>query len=671
MALWLCWGTVALAQNLPLDPGAFHLYLTPADSRGIDFLTHVVEVEITQNPDLTARYDIVSTYWLHNTTDDSRIVDLALHSAAGAIGTPQHGQLQRIQIFKNDIALPLEPLDNGQYQVLIALDPDERTSLDLHYTVQATGRYFPEVTYNSAPLRVWDAPPESMRLSVHVDNELSPRTMQKVTPAPYDLLSGEVRWHFEHIWPGLLQARFMHKAVWNRIRQAEATGDQMALGRQYQILYRVSPEPAARERQAFYDQALAALTQAMAQDPGQAHYSLAQLYRSQLLEGLLPGSASYLELVLHHARRGLNFLPREYAIQRQDLTRWLVDGLEMRIARALQREDWVQVKATLEEVEKLPPGWIAPDRIEAMRRNASLQQALALLHIGAAEEAATLVGSPLEAARQMPPPEAVSLFQSWLIAVMTSPVSLAVTMEGSVDPAHLARLPEKLAELEHRTAQAGDTLQLTWSMQEHANEVPSRRVLQMHLRASDAEQAQRLAMLLGTEADWAPLQQILRTPWSQKTIRNQLLSQDLIYNYTLDLEDSYRLWDAKAQTLEQDAIEEASVGADGPEDAIRQFNYVKSAQAWRDLTANTVVLVALQPNAAKAAPVSDVWAVTVDAPRLQARITRHALHMPRLVGLGFGLLTLLLAFATRLHRLLQPDRPGSRRRPARPDPIVA
>ncbi len=645
------------------------MYLVPAEASGIAFLTHVVEVEVVQNPDSTARYDIVSTYRLHNTTDESRIVAFALRSAAGAIGPPRHGGLQRIQLFQGTVAVPLEPLDNGQYRALIALEPDERTGLDLYYTIQAPGRYFPEVVYNSAPLRVWGTPPESMRLSVYADSELSPRTLQQVTPVPHALLRGEVRWHFEHTWPRLpLHVRFIHKAAWERIQQAEAAGDQLALGRQFHTLYKVSPKQAVRERQAFYDQALAALVQAVAQDPGQAHYSLTRLYRTQLLESPLPGAALYLEPVLHHARLGLDFLPAEYALQRQDLARWLGDGLEMRIEIAAQSADWVTVKDALEEAESLPAGWITPERIEEMRRQAGLQQALDLLYIGAADEAAALVGAQLDAARHLPPPEAIPLFQSWLTAVVASPTSLTVTMEGAVVPAQASRLSEKLAWLEQLTASAGEGPQLTWNMQEQADTTPPRQILQLHLSASEAAPVQHLAARLETDATWVLLQQILRTPWPQETRDNQGLSQDRIYDYRLDLEDAYRFWAAQAQSLEQDAIREASAGTAGPEDAMRQFNYVNSAQAWRDLAANSVVLVSLQTDAAHSGPAPGSWVATSDAPRLQARVARHALRVPYLVGLGSGLLVLLLALATWLNRLLQFNASGARLWRTRPGP---
>ncbi len=650
--LWLWGATVALAQDLPGGPGAFHLYLVPAEARGIDLLAHVVEVEVVQHPDSTAHYHTVATYWLHNTTAEPRILDLTLRAAAGGLEGPGHGRLQRIQLFAATLPVPLEPLDNGQYQALVALASDERTGLELRYTVHAPGRYFPEVVYDSVPLRAWGAPPASMRLSVYAASELSPRTLQQATPVAYDLLSGEVRWHFENTWPGSpLQVRFIHAATWDRIRQAEATGDQLALGRQFQTLYKVSPEHAPSKRQAFYDQALAALVQAVAQDPGQAHYSLTQLYRTQLLEGVLPGFAAYLEPMLRHARLGLDFLPPEAEWQRRDLTRWLVDGLEMRIAMASQRADWVMVKDALDEAERLSPGGIAPERIAEMRRNAGLQQALGLLHLGATEEAAALVGSRLDAAGYMPPAEEVPLFQSWLAAVVASPTSLTVTMEGSIAPPQTARLRAKLALLEQLTARAGRSQQLTWHMQEDADAVPSRRVLQLHWSASDAGQARQLAEWLGADADWILLQQILQTPWPQESVHSRWLAQDLIYEYTLDLKNTYRLWDAKARALEQDAIREASAGADGPEDAVRQFNYVNSAQAWRDLATNSVVLVSLQPDAADPVPTPDAWVATMDDPRLQVRIARHGWRMPHLLGLGSSMLVLLLGLATWLTRM--------------------
>ena len=80
-----------------------------------------------------------------------------------------------------------------------------------------------------------------MRLSVYADGELDQRRLQKVAPANYEKLDGEVRWHFENAWPWTpLQLRFIHQAHWDLIRQAMEAGNQLALGRLYHVLYMVS-----------------------------------------------------------------------------------------------------------------------------------------------------------------------------------------------------------------------------------------------------------------------------------------------------------------------------------------------------------------------------------------------------------------------------------------------
>ena len=652
-----------MAQSLGPAPGASHLYLVPTNTHEIRFLTHIVEVEVVQNNDLTVQYNVISTYRLHNIADEIRIVALNLRSSEDTLGEVVDGGFGEIQLYEGTIAVPLEPLPDGQYRALVSLEPDERIRLDLHYGMPATSMYFPEVIYNFTPLRIWGDPPESMRLSVYAEGELDQRRLQKVAPANYEKLDGEVRWHFENAWPWTpLQLRFIHQAHWDLIRQAMESGNQLALGRLYHVLYMVSSEQPLSESQIFYDQALASLLQAVEQDPGQAHYSLAQLYRSQLLQVLRPGHITYLEQALHHGRLSLQLLPLEFEIERRDLTRWLIDGLGMQIALATQRKDWVTVNEALAEVETLPSDFVNREQLEEIRQNVTLQQAIGLLDSEAVAEAVALAESSSGSTAHLPPPETVPLFQSWLTSVEANHGTLNLTMEGSVDPAQAIRLSAKLALLESLTTQAGNGMQLTWDLQEFSDEVPIRRVLQLHILATDETQAQKLAQLLGTDADWMLLKQILWTHWPQVTVHNQLLTQDLVYEYSLNLDDVFRLWNAKAQTLEQEAIREASVGSDSPEDVVRQFNYVNSAQAWRNLAANSVVLVSLESEAKPPAHTSEIWVATLEDPLLQARSASHALRLPTLAALGSFLLVLLLGIATWLNSLLRAKIPLARMR---------
>ena len=652
-----------MAQSPGLAPGSSHLYLVPTDTHEIKFLTHIVEVDVIQNKDLTVQYNVISTYRLHNIADEIRIVGLNLRSSEGALGELADGGFGNIQLLEGNITVPLEALPDGQHRALVSLEPDERIHLDLHYVVPATSMYFPEVIYNFTPLRIWGEPPESMRLSVYADSDLDQRRLQKVKPANYEMLDGEVRWHFENAWPWTpLDVRFIHEANWDLIKKAKESGNQLALGRLYHVLYMVSLEQPLTESQIFYDQALASLLQAVDLDPGQAHYSLAQLYRTQLLQVLRPGHTTYLEQALHHGRLSLQLLPPEFEIERRDLTRWLMDGLEKRIALAMQRKDWTAVNESLAEVERLPSDFVDPDQLEEIRQNVTMQQAMGLLDSEAVEEAVALAEASSGATAHLPPPETVPLFQSWLTSVVANPGSLTVTMEGSVAPTQTTRLPAKLASLEKLTAQAGPGMQLTWELQEYSDEIPFRRVLQLHLLATDPTQAQKFAHLLGNDADWMLLNQILLTQWPQVTVHNQLLTQDLVYEYSLSLEDVFRLWDAKAQTLEQEAVREASAGSDSPEDVVRQFNYVNSAQAWRNLAANSVVLVSLDSKAEPHAHATETWVATLDDPLLQARSANHTLRMPSLAALVSFLLLLLLAQATWLNSLRPSKIPLARMR---------
>lgn len=654
-ALWLFLTSGVLAQDLNSEPGAMHLYLIPEEVQDIAFLTHVVEVEVLQHPDLTAEYRTISSYRLHNETEGPVIVALTLQSTSDKAGEPAFRGLKQVRLFEGARPVTLELNQGGQYSVSIDLEPDERTRLDLHYVVPATGRYFPEVVYDVSPLRIWGDPPESMRFSVITHSELSQRTLQKIEPVNFQVQDGELRWLFENALPwSSFRVRFIHKAAWSQIRRAEQAEDNLTLGQLFHTLYMVNSDLPLGERQNFYDQALAALLLAVSEEPGLAHYSLAQLYRTQLFHSLLPGKSTYLERVLYHARLGLEFLPEESEIQRMDLALWLLDGLEMQISRGVQRGDWGLVNDALEEAETLPLSWVAEGRIEEIRHNTSMQQAIWLLVNDSPEEAAALVGSQSDDSINVPPADAVSVFQSWLVAVVADPASLAVTMEGTVTPSQVSRLPEKLTVLKNLTAQAGGEQQISWNLAEIPAEGASKRVLRLQLHSSDELQAQRLANLLGADADWILLQQILQEPWPKMSVQQHLLFQDMVYEYGLNLENVYRLWNAKALNLDQEAIHEASAGADGPEDLVRQFNFLDAAQNWRGLAKNSVVLVSLRTDAADLAQNGDSWVATQEHPRLQARTGSHSLRIPNLAISTSVLFAILVTFATWLSLLLRP-----------------
>lgn len=636
-------GTPLLAQAPgEAAAGAYHLYLVPETTDGIAFLTHMADVTLAQTPAFGTRYAAVAVYRLHNTRAEPQVLTVRVRSLAGPVAHPANGRLETVTLHRGPARLPLEAASGNQWQSSVALEADERIALELRYAVRGTGRYFPRVQYDVAPLRRWGPPPESLRISFYPNSEVDPRTLQAAQPPDVQFAAGEIRWHYENAWPSQApHAQFIHQASWDGIREAERQDRPLALGQRYYDLYMAADAPAA-SRPLFYAQALAAWLRAAERHPGPAHYGLARLYRTRWLAAAPAAQAHYLELFLRHARRAQETLDPARAAARQDVARWLGEGLEARVARAVQREDWAGVNAALAEIERLPAAGMAPERIAGIRADARLQQALRLWAAGAADEALALAGHPLEEPDRAPAPEAWPLFASWIVEIEAEPQALALQLQGSLHPAQAARAAQKLEFLEPWAQRAGEDLTLAWHFRTLAEE-PSRTVLHLNVRATDPVQARRLADSLAADADWILLQQLLQPPWGQNRTRRHPFAQDAHYVFALDLRPAFDLWRAKALALEQNAVQEASAGTNAPEDAIRQLHFLNAAAEWRRLARHTVAFVRLLPAAeAGAAPARGQWAATEDQPYVQAQVTQRVPRGPRVAWLAAG----LAAFAT-------------------------
>ena len=636
-------GTPLLAQAPGAGAaGAYHLYLVPETAVGIAFLTHIAEVTLAQTPDFATRYGTVAVYRLHNTRSEPQVLTVRVRSLAGPVAHPENGRVETVTLHRGQARIPLEAAPGSQWQSQVALDADERVALELRYAVRGTGRYFPRVQYDVAPLRRWGQPPESLRVSFYPDSAVDQRTLQSAQPPDVQFAAGEIRWHYENAWPSQApHAQFIHKAGWDGIRDAERQDRPLTLAQRYHDLYMAADAPAAG-RPLFYAQALAAWLRAAERHPGQAHYGLARLYRTRWLEAAPASQAHYLELFLRHARRARDTLDPARAERRQDVARWLGQGLEARVALAVQREDWAGVNAALDEIERLPAAWMEPERLAGIRADARLQQALRLLEAGAADEALALAGHPIRGQDRTPATDAWPLFASWVVEIQAEPQSLALQLQGSLHPAQSARLAPKLKFLEPWAQRKGDDLTLAWHLQTLAEE-PSRTVLHLNVRATDPVQARRLADSLAADADWIVLQQLLQPPWVQVRSHRHPFVQDTNFVFALDLRPAFELWRAKALALEQSAVQEASAGAHAPEAAIRQLHFINAAAEWRRLARHTVAFMRLLPAAeAGAAPTPGQWAATEEQPYVQAQVTRRVPRGPRVAWLAAG----LAAFAT-------------------------
>ncbi len=644
---WLNWQApiASLTQSPPpeFDAGSYHLYLIPGKNyQGLDFLTHIVEIHVSQDDQSSTLFDTVASYRWHNTKTEPLKLELFVRSRTGTIINPTNGQLQQFGLYREEETVPLTPLDNGQYYTPIHLDPGQRLTLDLRYTVRSPVHYFPRVAYDSALLRRWLNVPDSMRLSIFPG--FAPQAGNVLIPAPvnYELRQDEVRWLFEENLPSqTLEAHFLHKDVWESIQLAIQKNDQITLGQHFHALYMAVDAPESHRR-IFYDQALAAFLQALAQDPGQAHYGLARLYRIHSLSGTGDLNAQYLELALHHSQMALQTLDPEASAQRQDVIRWLWQSLEQRVNWAVQHADWETVKTSLEAIEALPDQEFNTVRLDNIRRHAHTQQAIRLLEQGETDQALALAGPEILDPHFMPADHLIPLFTGWTADISIGPEAFTAHLAGTIDVRHHDRIAQAVEDLENLLSQGESGVQTTLALGNtpSAEDSPAVPVLILNLSVTNPHHARNLAGLLPANSEWVLLRHLLQGSWLYMSQTRNPIFIERVYEYTLNLDELFRLWHTKAMALEETAIAEASAGTNSQEEVIRQMNFLNAANDWRHLARNTMVMVSLETGRA-ATTAGAQWAATEDQPSVKIRAATRQLRLLNLVL--FGLLGLFLA----------------------------
>ncbi len=646
------------------DAGTYHLYLTPVqDIRGLDFLTHIVEIHVSHASPSHTLFTTMATYRWHNTRTEPLELPLLIRARTGAISHPAQGQLVEFALFHQDTPLALIPRDNGQYQASVYLDPGQRLTLDLRYTVQAPARYFPRVAYDFTLLQRWLNVPDSMRVSIFPDFIPQPDNVLALRPDTYALRPDEVRWLFEEsLPPHIPEAHLLHRDVWMAIQDAIHQNDPLTLGEHYYALYTAMDAPASHRR-LYHDQALAAFRQALEQDPGQAHYGLTRLYRTHALASVSALNVQYLDLVLHHAQMALQMLAPDAVAERQDVTRWLWRSLELRVNWAVQHEDWETVNRTLEAITVLPEQDNTSNQLVRIQRYAHTQRVIRLLEQGETDQALALAGPAILDPDFVPASHLVPLFTSWHadIRLGSEPGTFTARLQGTVDARHYDRLAPTVRALEdllvHGETGVQGTLDLAYTNGDESSSGDP--LLILDFRVTHAQDADRIADLLPYR-EWALVKFLLQESRLYMTQSRNPLVVEEIYEYTLDLSELYQLWDSKALALEETVVTEASAGTLSQTDLIRQMNFLNTAKDWRRLAHGTVVTVALATGH-PAARANTRWVATAEQPIVQMHtITRR----PRILNLAlFSTLGLFLVagISVSLSHL-----PGRRPRSAQP-----
>lgn len=602
--------------------GARHLFLAPRDPTGIQVLAHVAEIRIGQSSGYATTRTVVASYQLHNKQTEA--IELTLHLQPAAEAPSDVLSLTAPPVLRRGGALwPLVQAVGQPTAAVMVLAPDERVELELSYTLAGSASIFPSVAYPIEPLRRWSTPPDSTRVSIFTDFAPSPRNLQVLWPQGHEEHPNEIRWHWENTLPWQGPAiRFVHGDAWDGIRTAEAAGDWIAAGQGFHALYAASDD-AGGQRRLYYDQALAAFLEAMANRPAEAHYELARLYRTRITDSGGQADRHYLDLALDHARAAMALLPEDRTVDRQELIRWIEEGLTIKVRQATLQGNWPVVDQALAALEELPAEFANPDRVARLEAETATEQALQLLDAGAVAEAVAVEGEDILDPDLLPDSRLIPLFSGWRVDVLAGTQRFVINLSAWSEASQRTRLDAELAALRRLVASVGDDAELDWSTTRDTESThPEADRLQLSLTVRDRGTAALMADRMAPDSEWLLLRQILRTPWPSKLKETGLLASQVRWNYTLDLTEVYSFWEAKAVALDNRLVELASAGAPDTAAKIRQGHLANTAAAWRSLGENTLVLVNLDEGTG--VPNDDtVWLGSRQAPFVQATRTRR------------------------------------------------
>lgn len=573
--------------------GARHLFLVPRDPTGIQVLAHVAEIRIDQSFGYETIRTVVASYQLHN--KQAEPTELTLHIQPASESPAEALALTGPPVLRRGGSLwPLVQVAGNPTSAVMVLAPDERVELELSYELTGSTSIFPSVAYPIEPLRRWSTPPDSTRISIFMDFAPSPRNLQVLWPQGHEEHPNEIRWHWENALPWQGPAiRFIHRVAWDGIRAAEAAGDWIALGQGFHALYSASDE-SGDQRRLYYDQALAAFLEAMAERPTEAHYELARLYRTRITGSGGQADSHYLDLALDHARTAMALLPGERTVERQELIRWIEEGLTTKVRQATLDGNWSTVDKALAALEELPEEYANPDRVARLEAETATEQALQLLGAGAVAEAVAVEGESILDPSLLPDSRLIPLFSGWRVDVVAGTQRLAIDLIAWTEVSQRSRLDTELAGLRRLVASVGNDASLDWSTTRDPESVhPQTDRLELNLTVRDSDAATRMADRMAPDSEWLLLRQILRTSWPSKIRNTGLVASQVRWDYTLDLTEVYSFWEAKAVSLDNRLVELASAGTSDTADKIRQGHLANTAAAWRSLADNTLILVSL------------------------------------------------------------------------------
>ena len=613
---------------------ASHLLLQPALETSLVLLTHTLDVRVATDDGRALILQIEAAYRLHNVEDEAITATLlvAQPADASAAGRPLP---RNIAVTLDGQPLALQPAGQTVGQSVQAeFDADARRRLTLRYDLPLAATQTFDFHYPISELLSWPSDISGWRVTIdfaNMEQWLAPSdNWLQISPRGWKMRANQLEWLREERPPTtdvLFQALHPQRiqeirAAQNAIRANNEVESQQRLGDLYAQLHQ-APALGAAARERFYEQALAAYTQALrlAEEHARAEtvlaavrYRLAALYRRRAIAADGSVDSVYVALMVAEAEQALPAMPQ--GPTRLELQNWVAQGLQQQLRAARLQENWPQALQFTDRLARLPADVVDPAALEAERRALILHEVLQQLQEGNEEAAVSLVGEEILTGETLPRPEYRTLFANWQITVTLNQND--VSINALARPIFQRRVDGE---------SALNSLLNTWSLAGVTDVALTQEAggFIIQLDRLDARKRRLLAQNTPQQPDWALLHSAILTAEQETRQENRLLWKRTTQAIDVDFRPVGDQWHSMAASLEREAVVVADAAAPAANRAevaaleirqsLRTAQHRLEAARWRRLVSDSTVQIVIGDSPDAASP-QRVWLLGLtDAPQ--------------------------------------------------------
>ena len=613
---------------------ASHLLLQPALETSLVLLTHTLDVRVATDDGRSLTLQIEAAYRLHNVEDEAITATLlvAQPADAAAAGRPLPRNIA-VTLDGQPLALQSAGQTVGQ-SVQAEFDADARRRLTLRYDLPLAATQTFDFHYPISELLSWPSDISGWRVTIdfaNMEQWLAPSdNWLQISPRGWKMRANQLEWLREERPPTtdvLFQALHPQRiqeirAAQNAIRANNEVESQQRLGDLYAQLHQ-APALGAAARERFYEQALAAYTQALrlAEEHARAEtvlaalrYRLAALYRRRAIAADGSVDSVYVVLMVAEAEKALPAMPQ--GPTRLELQNWVAQGLQQQLRAARLQENWPQALQFTDRLARLPADVVDPATLEAERRALILHEVLQQLQEGNEEAAVSLVGEEILTGETLPRPEYRTLFANWQITVTLNQND--VSINALARPIFQRRVDGE---------SALNSLLNTWSLSGVTDVALTEEAggFIIQLDRLDARKRRLLAQNTPQQPDWALLHSAILTAEQETRQENRLLWQRTTQTIDVDFRPVGDQWHSMAASLEREAVVVADAAAPAANRAevaaleirqsLRTAQHRLEAARWRRLVSDSTVQIVIGDSPDAASP-QRVWLLGLtDAPQ--------------------------------------------------------